>query len=262
MEQHGENPLQNVVAIIPARYLSTRLPGKLLLDIAGKPLILHTLQKAKLAGTVLKALVATDDERIFDVVKGSGGEAVMTSPNHRSGSDRVAEVAESLPPGTVIINVQGDEPLISPDTIDKAVNALLTDNLADIATTAEPMDDVDDIENVNVVKVVTNSDGYALYFSRSPVPYPRQAMQSNNGFSDTELLKVYRKHTGLYVYRREYLLEFTKLPPSRLEQIEMLEQLRALENGARIKVVDVDERSIGVDTQEDLDRVRRLVESK
>jgi len=262
VEQHGENPLQNVVAIIPARYLSTRLPGKLLLDIAGKPLILHTLEKAKRADTVLKVLVATDDERIFDVVKRSGGEAVMTSPDHRSGSDRIAEVAETLSPGTIIVNVQGDEPTISPYTIDKAVNALLSDNAADVVTTSEPIIDLDDIQNGNVVKVVTNADGYALYFSRSPVPYPRGAMQSNNGFGNADILNIYRKHTGLYVYRREYLLEFTKMPPSRLEQIEMLEQLRALENGARIKVIDVDERSIGVDTQEDLDRVRRLVENK
>jgi len=178
VEQHGENPLQNVVAIIPARYLSTRLPGKLLLDIAGKPLILHTLEKAKRADTVLKVLVATDDERIFDVVKRSGGEAVMTSPDHRSGSDRIAEVAETLSPGTIIVNVQGDEPTISPYTIDKAVNALLSDNAADVVTTSEPIIDLDDIQNGNVVKVVTNADGYALYFSRSPVPYPRQAMQT------------------------------------------------------------------------------------
>ena len=262
MEQHGENPLQNVVAIIPARYSSTRLPGKLLLEIAGKPLILHTLERAILADTVSKAIVATDDERIFDVVERSGGKAVMTSPDHRSGSDRIAEVAESLAPGTIIVNVQGDEPMISPGTIDRAVNALLSNDTADIATTSEPITDIDDINNGNVVKVVTNSEGYALYFSRSPVPYPRQAMQSSNGFGNVELLKVFRKHTGLYVYRREYLLKFTKLPPSRLEQIEMLEQLRALEDGARIKVVDVNERSIGVDTPEDLERVRQLVEER
>lgn len=267
MEQHGENPLQNVVAIIPARYSSTRLPGKLLLDIAGKPLILHTLERAGLARTVSKVLVATDDERIFEVVERSGGEAVMTSPDHRSGSDRIAEVAEGLSSGTVIVNVQGDEPLISPDTIDKAVNALLSDVTTDIATTSEPMVEMDEIKNGNIVKVVTNSDGFAIYFSRSPVPYPRQAMQSNNGSAEAfhggaDLLKTFRKHTGLYVYRREYLLKFTKLPPSPLEQIEMLEQLRALENGARIKVVHVGERSIGVDTQEDLERVRRLVEER
>ena len=262
MEQHGENPLQNVVAIIPARYSSTRLAGKLLLDIAGKPLILHTLERANLADTVSKVVVATDDERIFDVVERSGGEAVMTSPEHRSGSDRIAEVAESLAPGTIIVNVQGDEPMISPGTIDKTVNALLSDSYADIATASEPITDLDDIKNGNVVKVVTNSGGYALYFSRSPVPYPRQAMQSTNGFGDADLLKFFRKHSGLYVYRREYLLKFTKLPPSPLEQIEMLEQLRALEDGARIKVVKVDERSIGVDTHDDLERVRSLVGGK
>jgi 3-deoxy-manno-octulosonate cytidylyltransferase (CMP-KDO synthetase) len=268
VEQHGENPQQFVIAVIPARYSSVRLPGKMLLDIAGKPLILHTLEQARKAETVSRVIVATDDERIFDAVIEAGGEAIMTSTDHASGSDRIAEVAENLPERSLIVNVQGDEPMISPDTIDAAVNALLEDDSADIATTCEPITDKrNELLNGNVVKVVTNEDGYALYFSRSPMPFPREATLRHGGDpgraidEEPELLSIFRKHTGLYVYRREYLLKFTKLPQSKLEKIEMLEQLRALENGARIKVVEVKDRSIGVDTLEDLERVRQLLEN-
>ena len=262
MELHGENHQQNVIAIIPARYSSMRLPGKLLCDVAGKPLIMHTLGQARKARTVSRVIVATDDERIFDVVNKSGGEAVMTSPDHNSGSDRIAEVAETLPGGSIIVNVQGDEPMISPDTIDAAVNALLGDANADIATTCEPIESLSELLNGNVVKVVVGDLGYALHFSRSPMPWPREASLRYGGDpnqaieEEPELLLNFRKHTGLYVYRREYLLKFTKLPQTRLEKLEMLEQLRALENGAKIRVVDVTESSIGVDTAEDLERVR------
>lgn len=267
MELHGENPQQNVIAVIPARYASVRLPGKLLLDVAGKPLILHTLEQAANARTISRVIVATDDARIFDVVQASGGEVVMTSPDHNSGSDRIAEVAQNLPEGSIIVNVQGDEPLISPDTIDKAVNALLSDPAADIATTCEPITSLwDEILNFNVVKVVVSESGYALYFSRSPMPFPREASQRHGGPNEAieaepDLLSNFRKHTGLYVYDREYLLEFTKLPRSKLEKLEMLEQLRALENGAKIKVVEAADSSIGVDTAEDFERVRRIIET-
>lgn len=268
MKLHGQNPQQNVIAIIPARYASVRLPGKLLLDVAGKPLILHTLGQAMKAGSVSRVIVATDDERIFRVVTESGGEAVMTSSDHHSGSDRIAEVAETLPEGSIIVNVQGDEPMISPDTIDRAVEALLSDSEADIATTCEPITQLhDELLNGNVVKVVVSERGYALYFSRSPMPFPREAALRYGGDpgsaieDEPELFAIFRKHTGLYAYRREYLLEFTKLPQSKLEKIEMLEQLRALENGAKIRVVDVSESSIGVDTAEDFERVKRLIET-
>lgn len=267
MELHGENPPKNVIAVIPARYASVRLPGKLLLDIAGKPLIVHTLGQAKKARSVSRVIVATDDERIFDAVRETGSEAVMTSLDHNSGSDRVAEVAERLPEGSIIVNVQGDEPAISPETIDAAVEALINDEQAEIATTCEPIASLhDELLNGNVVKVVVGENGNALYFSRSPMPWPRAAANRYGGDpnvaieSEPELLKLFRKHTGLYVYRREYLLKFTKLPQSRLEKIEMLEQLRALESGARIKVVEVNERSIGVDTLEDFERVKKLIE--
>lgn len=267
MESHGENPQENVVAVIPARYASVRLPGKMLLEVAGKSLILHTLGQAMKARTVARVIVATDDERIFEAVQANGGEAMMTSPDHSSGSDRVAEVAVSLPEGAIIVNVQGDEPMISPDTIDAAVAALISDEHADIATTCEPIVSLwDELLNGNVVKVVVAENGNALYFSRSPMPWPREAANRYKGDpnaaidAEPELLRLFRKHTGLYVYRREYLLRFTELPQSRLEKVEMLEQLRALENGARIKVVEVNERSIGVDTPEDFERVKRLIE--
>lgn len=268
MEQHGENPLKNVTAIIPARYASTRLPGKLLLPIAGKPLILHTLEQAKKAVNISRVIVATDDERIFKVVCESGNEAVMTSSEHRSGSDRIAEVAKGLPEGTIVVNVQGDEPMISPNIIDLAVEALLSDPTIDIATTCEAISEFDDLMNGNVVKVVSGDSGIALYFSRSPMPFPREAALRYDGspnaavINEPELMSIFRKHTGLYVYRREYLLEYISLPQSRLEKIEMLEQLRALENGARIRVVEVEEKSIGVDTQEDLERVREILENR
>lgn len=268
MERHGDNPLKNVIAIIPARYSSVRLPGKLLLPIAGRPLILHTVDRTKEATTVSRVIVATDDQRIFDAVTAAGHEAVMTSPDHRSGTDRVAEVAERVPEGSVVVNVQGDEPVISPDTIDAAVNAILSDDTTDIATTSEPIDDTGELWNGNVVKVVTGDTGYAIYFSRSPMPFPRDASLRHGGdpnralVEEPELMSIFRKHTGLYVYRREYLLKFSRLPQTKLEQVEMLEQLRALEYGARIRVVDAVARSIGVDTAEDLERVRTILEGE
>jgi len=239
----------------------------MLLPIFGKPLILHTLAQASKAVRVDRIIVATDDERIYRVVAESGGEVIMTSADHRSGSDRIAEVAANLPAGSIIVNVQGDEPMISPDTIDAAVDALIADPAADMATTCEPITSLSELMNGNVVKVVIGDKGYAIYFSRSPMPWPREASFRYGGDpnqaieEEPELLSNFRKHTGLYVFRREYLLEFTKMPQTRLEKFEMLEQLRALENGARIRVVEVSESSIGVDTREDLDRVRSLVGS-
>lgn len=266
MEHHGENPRQNVIAIIPARYASTRLPGKMLLDIAGKPLIVRTMEQAQKATTVSRVKVATDDARILEAVRTAGGEAVMTSAEHASGSDRVAEVAAALPEHSVIVNVQGDEPVISPETIDEAVNSLLDDPQAQMSTTCEPITDLrSELLNANIVKVVVGEAGYALFFSRSPIPWPREASvrygEDLNAAIANEpdiLTEHYRKHTGLYVYRREFLLEFTKWPQTKLEKWEMLEQLRALEHGARIRVVDVAATSIGVDTEEDLARVRTL----
>ncbi|MEP7148396.1 MAG: 3-deoxy-manno-octulosonate cytidylyltransferase [Acidobacteriota bacterium] len=256
-----------VVAVIPARYASVRLPGKLLMPIDGRPMILHTVDRVRAAGTISRVIVATDDARIFDVLEASGVEVEMTSAEHRSGTDRVAEVADQIPGASIIVNVQGDEPLITPETIDAAVQALMDDNSADMSTTSEAIENIDELLDGNVVKVVVGDKGCAIYFSRSPIPFPRDAAQRHGGDQnraigdEPSLMSLFRKHTGLYVYRREYLLRFSKLPPTKLEQIEMLEQLRALEDGAKIKVVDAVGSSIGVDTQEDLDRVRQILES-
>lgn len=251
----------NVVAIIPARYSSTRLPGKALLDIGGRPMILWTIEQALAARGVGQVMVATDDQRIYDVVQSAGFEAVITSPDHESGSDRLAEVAAGLDDVDAIVNVQGDEPLISPKTIERAVDALKDDRVM-IATASEPIESAEVLDS-NVVKVVTNESGRAVYFSRQAIPFPRDAVQRYGNLETAlakqpELLDSFRKHTGLYVYRRSTLLEMTSWPRTALEQCESLEQLRPLERGVHIQVVEADGRSIGVDTPEDLARVREL----
>ncbi len=238
----------------------------MLADLVGVPLIVRTWKQVKKAQKVDRVIVATDDERIINAVTAVGGEAVMTSADHISGSDRIAEVALGLPENSIIVNVQGDEPLISPDTIDRAIEALENDATAHMSTTCEPITRKnEELLNGNVVKVVVSDTGNALYFSRSPMPFPREASLRYGGDpgraldEEPELLSIFRKHTGIYAYRREYLLEFTKLAPTRLEQTEMLEQLRALENGAKIKVVEAAGPSLGVDTQADLERVRAIL---
>jgi 3-deoxy-manno-octulosonate cytidylyltransferase (CMP-KDO synthetase) len=263
----GANPATKAIAVIPARYQSTRLPGKPLLPIAGKSLILWVVERALAARNVTRAIVATDDQRIFDVVTGAGYEAVMTRSDHLSGTDRVAEVAQSIADDEIIVNVQGDEPLISPQTIDSAIEALADTTEVEIATTWEPISDPADVISPSVVKVVTDESGSALYFSRSPIPYPNAAVRRHGSIAaalanEPELQALYKKHTGLYAYRRKFLLEFASWPPSTLEQAEKLEQLRALERGVRIKVVAAASESIGVDTVEDLYRVRAMMEKE
>lgn len=254
-----------VIAIVPARYAATRLPGKPLLDIGGKPMVVRTLERARAARNVTRALVATDDERIAEAVRAHGYEAMITRADHQSGSDRLAEVAAMLPAKSLIVNVQGDEPLIDPRTIERAIAALQENPVAMIATTAEPLDNAADILSADVVKVVTDEAGYALYFSRSPIPFPREAVRLYGDLATAlqaqpALCHIFRKHTGLYVYRREFLLEFTAWAPSALEQIESLEQLRALEHGAKIIVTEAAGVSWGVDTPADVRRVRELFE--
>jgi 3-deoxy-manno-octulosonate cytidylyltransferase (CMP-KDO synthetase) len=261
------NQQKIVVAIIPARFASTRLEGKLLRLLGDKPLILHTLEQTKKAKHINRIIVATDDERIFDVICASGNEAVMTSTNHQSGSDRIAEVAENLPVSSIIVNVQGDEPMISPTTIELAVEALLNDASVVMSTTCELITEAEDVLSHDVVKVVTDQNNFALYFSRSPIPFPRDFVKNYGTLeialqNEPDLINNFKKHTGLYVYRREFLLEFTKMQQSKSEKIEMLEQLRALENGAKIKVIQVKESSIGVDTFEDFERVKKLLEQQ
>lgn len=265
MEQHGKNPKQLIIAVIPARYASTRLEGKLLLPLNGKPLILHTLEQAKKAKQIDEVIVATDDERILQTVMESGNKAILTSTHHQSGSDRIAEVAEKLPANSIIVNVQGDEPLIPPSTIEKAIEAVIADENVLMSTTCERIEESKDVLSSDVVKVVMDEDGFALYFSRLPIPFPRDEVKKygtlENAFSaNPSLIENFNKHTGLYVYRREFLLKITSLPQSNLEKLEMLEQLRALENGNKIKVVRVEQSSIGVDTAEDFERVRQILE--
>ncbi|MDQ3063961.1 MAG: 3-deoxy-manno-octulosonate cytidylyltransferase, partial [Acidobacteriota bacterium] len=206
-------------------------------------------------------------EEILRVVEESGNEAVLTAENHQSGSDRIAEVAETLPKNSIIVNVQGDEPLVSPTTIEKAIDAILQDDSIQMATTCEPIHDIKDVLSSDVVKVVTDENGFALYFSRLPIPFPREAVKKHGNLEialreEKDLISLYRKHTGLYIYRREFLLKYTRLKQTNLEKIELLEQLRALENGARIKVVEVRTSSIGVDTREDFERVRQILEAE
>lgn len=230
-------------------------------------MILWVVESALSAGNISRAIVATDDERIAVAVRQGGFEAVMTSPSHQSGSDRLAEVAAALDDADVIVNVQGDEPLISPRTIERAVDELINADEAEIVTTCEMITDAADVTSPDVVKVVCDRGGRALYFSRSPIPYPRDAVRRHGSLSaalenEPELLNLFRKHTGLYAYRRSFLLEYAGWPQTRLERTEALEQLRALERGATILVVESDSPSIGVDTMEDLERVRAMLANK
>ena len=263
MDPTGKNSKQIAVAVIPARYGSSRLPGKPLLEIAGKPLVLWVAERALAAQSVSRVIVATDDQRIFDIVTAAGFEAKMTSEDHASGTDRVAEVARDLN-AEIIINLQGDEPLIEPETIDRAVRELAADREVLMATTSEPIAEAAEVLNPAVVKVVIDDHGYATSFSRNPIPWPNQAVTRHGSIeaalgNEPALLFSFRKHTGLYVYRREFLLEFAGWLQSESERAESLEQLRALERGVRIKVVDAASTSIGVDTIEDLERVRMIV---
>jgi 3-deoxy-manno-octulosonate cytidylyltransferase (CMP-KDO synthetase) len=253
-----------VVAIIPARYASTRLHGKPLLLIDTRPMILHVVERTLAARNVARAIVATDDARVLSAVLNAGYEAVMTRADHKSGSDRLAEVAAALEDAEIIVNVQGDEPLISPSTIERAVDELLQDESAMIVTTCEAITNAVDVLSADGVKVVTDETGRALYFSRAPIPYPRDAVREHGSLAaalqhDVSLLKLFRKHTGLYVYRRKVLLEYANRPLSVLEQTEALEQLRALSHGIIIKVIEATAPSIGVDTPEDLERVRAII---
>ena len=236
-----------VLCVIPARYASTRLPGKPLALIAGKPMIQHVYERACHAVMPQEVVVATDSKIVADAVKEFGGKVMMTSPDHPSGTDRLAEVALSYPDIDVIVNVQGDEPMIPPEVIDRLAQAFADDKDLNMATLKTLMGE-EEYNNPNAVKVVTDQNGYALYFSRSLLPYPR------NRKAD---FKVY-KHVGIYAYRRSFLLSYAAYEPTPLEQIEGLEQLRVLENGQRIKVLESKFQGIGIDTQEDLDAINAL----
>ncbi len=240
----------HVLAVLPARWGSTRFPGKPLHLIAGKPLIQHVWERCKGCTRLDEILVATDDERILQAVENFGGRAVMTSPDHSTGTDRIAEAARAVPQATHIINIQGDEPLIDPALIDELAAAMTADPLLDMATAANPLDPADPaVNDPNVVKVVIALDGRALYFSRSPLPFYRNAVAG---------LPVLR-HKGIYAYRRDFLETFVTWPPTPLETAESLEQLRALENGASILVIETRDASPGVDTPEQALEIERLL---
>jgi 3-deoxy-manno-octulosonate cytidylyltransferase (CMP-KDO synthetase) len=239
-----------VLAVIPARYASVRFPGKPLAPIDGRPMIQHVVERVRLAKTVTRVVVATDDERIRAAVEAFGGEAVFTRADHRSGTDRVAEVAAHIE-ATIYINVQGDEPLISPDTIDTLVSGMLEDPEVKIATPCIAVTDVKDVLDPNIVKVVLDFDGNALYFSRAPIPWIRD--------SKSDVAVSHWKHLGLYAFRRDALVEYPTLPPGQLEPIEQLEQLRWLENGFRIRVVETNHEAISVDVPTDIDRVETIL---
>ncbi|MCX6544189.1 MAG: 3-deoxy-manno-octulosonate cytidylyltransferase [Acidobacteria bacterium] len=237
-----------VSVIIPARYASTRLPGKPLADIGGQTMIERVYRRAAAAHGVSRVVVATDDDRIVGEVRAFGGEAVMTSPAHQSGTDRIAEVARQLE-SDLIVNAQGDEPLLAPEAIEQALAPMIADASIVMATLGASLDQERDFANPNVVKVLVDGHGFAIYFSRAAVPFRRQ---------ETALGPSVLKHIGLYVYRRPFLLALAALPRTPLEQAESLEQLRAIEHGYRIKVVHTPYQSVSVDTPEDLERVRRL----
>jgi len=234
-----------VIAVIPARYGSSRLPGKPLSQIDGVPMVVRVWRQSRLASEVGRVIVATDDERISSAVRAAGGEAMITSNAHPSGTDRVAEVATRAA-AEIYINVQGDLPFLDPTDLDALATAMKTDDTIEMATLATPIIDEGEWRNPNVVKVVVGANGDALYFSRSPIPHWRDGGMPHDAL----------RHIGVYAFRRAFLLEFAKLEPTRLEQIERLEQLRVLEHGRRIRVVTSVAPSLEVDTAEDLERAR------
>ncbi len=248
---------RRTVAIIPARYASQRLPGKPLAEIHGKPMICHVVDRTSRARLVSDVLVATDDQRIADAVLACGGRAVMTPASLQSGTDRIAWVARTLDDAELVVNVQGDEPLIPPEMIDQAICPLLEDDRLVAGTLVKRIQSTEELLNPSLPKVVLDADGFCLYFSRSPIPFGRDLPQP-------EWLDHHRyfRHIGLYVFRRTFLLEYASWPQTPLEKAEKLEQLRILEHGERIRAVVTDLDSIAVDTPADLERVRTLMSAQ
>ncbi|MCM0607044.1 MAG: 3-deoxy-manno-octulosonate cytidylyltransferase [Xanthomonadaceae bacterium] len=247
-----------VVAVIPARYASTRLPGKPLADIHGKPMIQWVYERVKKCRAVDQVIVATDDTKILEKVKSFGGECLMTSLDCQSGTDRVAEVATKVD-GDIFVNAQGDEPLMSSQAIELAVKLVVSGKFK-MSTVATPIQGPEDLTEVSVVKVIVDADGNAIYFSRLPIPYTRvepPKQRHSQGMTSAYLCK---RHVGLYVYERATLAQFAAWPATDLEKAESLEQLRALHHGLSIGVADSDFLSIGVDTSEDLKKVRELLQ--
>ncbi|MBS5802867.1 MAG: 3-deoxy-manno-octulosonate cytidylyltransferase [Brachyspira sp.] len=243
--------MSKTAIIIPARYGSSRLEGKPLIEVLGKPIIQWVYEKAQESKLADMIIVATDDERIFNAVKAFGGEVEMTSADHKCGSDRIREVVERHPEISYIVNLQGDEPLIKPDSIDAVARNVQEDEKADISTLIRVLKTEEEINNPNLVKCVIDNNGFAMYFSRSKIPYER-----NTGVA------TFYGHLGIYGYKREALLKMTSLPQTPLEKTESLEQLRALENGMKIKTSVVDFVPVGIDTKEDLEKFKKIISEK
>jgi 3-deoxy-manno-octulosonate cytidylyltransferase (CMP-KDO synthetase) len=245
-----------IVGIIPARFASTRLMGKPLAEIGGKPMIQHTWLSAKKAKLLDKVVIAVDDDKVFQVAKNFGAEVYMTPKDVASGSDRIAIVAAKIPEATIIVNIQGDEPFIKGKMIDEAIEPLLFDKKVSLSTLAKRITTVDEMKSPSVVKVVFDYNNYAMYFSRSPIPFARDARTNLERIENAEMYK----HVGLYVYRKEALLKFTSLKPTDLEQTEKLEQLRFLEHAFKMKIVVTEFDSLSVDTPKDLELARMYYE--
>jgi 3-deoxy-manno-octulosonate cytidylyltransferase (CMP-KDO synthetase) len=239
---------QRILGVIPARFASSRFPGKALALLADKPMVQHVYERALMARYLRHVIVATDDHRIASAIRRFGGDVRMTRPDHPSGTDRVAEIASSEN-ADLYVNIQGDEPLIDPEAIDAAVLSVLGDEHVSMGTLKKAISDPEEVSNPNVVKVITALNGDAIYFSRTALPFHREGIPGPG---------AYYKHIGLYVYRRDFLLHYPDLSIGPLETAERLEQLRALESGYRIRVLETDYESLGVDTPEDLDRVNEL----
>ena len=248
---------RKILGVIPARFASSRFPGKALATLGPKTILQHVFERASQARYLTSIVIATDDQRIFDEARRFGAHVRMTRADHPSGTDRVAEVASSES-AELVVNIQGDEPLIDPAAIDASLLPMLADPAIPMGTLKKCIEDPDEIDNPNVVKVVTDHFGNAIYFSRCPIPYTRRDAHFSDPRSPAPSL--YYKHVGLYVYRRDFLLGYSELPPGPLEQAERLEQLRALENGHSIRVVETEYESLGVDTPEDLARISKLYE--
>lgn len=249
------NP-KKIVAIIPARLKSTRLPGKVLLKIQNKPIIQYVYESVKKSKYIQDVIVATDDMSVIDTVKLFGGEAVLTSAELRSGSDRIAYVAKSLDDAEIIVNVQGDEPLIYPKVIDQTIELLLEDSSVLVGTPIKQIISGEELINPNVVKVVIDRFGNAIYFSRSPIPYCREVLNTDDWIKAGR----YFKHVGLYVFRKEFLLKFSAMCETELEKAEKLEQLRIIENGYKIKTIITDYESISIDTIEDFEKIKSIID--
>lgn len=242
-----------ILGVIPARFSSSRLPGKPLAEIDGKPMIQHTYESASKSKLLDDIIIAVDDERVYEVAKSFCKRVKMTPKDIKTGSDRIANVVKDLSSAKIVVNIQGDEPFIPGRMIDEAIEPHLFDPTVQVSTLAKRITRVDELLSPSIPKVVFDYNNFALYFSRSPIPFARDARTNSERIKNNEIYK----HIGLYVYQKESLLEFTKLKTTDLERIEQLEQLRMLENGFKIKIVVTEHESISVDTDEDLDKARK-----